>query len=172
VHLSAHPALQGLATSRYAVIGASFIGAARVTGNTEDSQGDLQLFVRRASIPWPPSPCTRLSRAPTTMRPPTPICFIAGLLSSTYGPPTFMVMDSAEVCRWRLIHDPSRSSRYPDRHQGISGLPDASFGLRMKYTQPRWSSGMSLPLDPVAAPWTWVCRPGMQDITWQGEHFP
>jgi hypothetical protein len=75
-------------------------------------------FVRRMSIPWPPSPCTRLSRAPTTMGPPTLAYFIDGLLISICEPPTFTKMHSARSFRWQFASDPSRSLRNPDREQG------------------------------------------------------
>jgi hypothetical protein len=75
-------------------------------------------------IPWPPSPCTRLSRAQTTMEPPTPICFIGGLLTSAYEPPTFTKMHSTRSFRWQFTSDPSRSLRNPDREQG---KPDSLF---------------------------------------------
>jgi hypothetical protein len=38
--------------------------------------------------------CTRLSRAPTTMAPPTLACFPGGLLASASKPPTFTKMNS------------------------------------------------------------------------------
>jgi hypothetical protein len=101
-------------------------------------------FVRRTSIPWRPSPCRRLSRPRSTMTPPTPRYVIGGLLTlaSIPGPPTFTTMYSADARRWRLIVDPSRSSRNPDRAAGISGLPLSSFRLVMVCDQPRSSSGM------------------------------
>jgi hypothetical protein len=100
VPLSGHPALPGLATSRLRGHRFSFITAASFTGNTRTSPGDPRLIVCRRLIPCRPSPCTRLSRAPTTMAAPTPIRFTGGLHPSPYGPPTFMVMGSAEVFRW------------------------------------------------------------------------
>jgi hypothetical protein len=53
-----------------------------------------------------PSPCTPLSRARSTMTAPTPIRFTGGLLTSTYGPPTFMMMDSTRSLRWRFSQQP------------------------------------------------------------------
>jgi hypothetical protein len=69
--------------------------------------------------------------APTLMR------FNGGLHPSPHEPPTFMVMGSTETCRWRLISDPSRSSRYPDRSWGKTSLPTTSFGLVCNNYQPR-----------------------------------
>ena len=50
------------------------------------------------------SPCTRLSRAPSTMEPPTLIPDLRGRLSFAFRhePPTFIKMDSARYCRWRF----------------------------------------------------------------------
>src|SRR6266567_794905 len=47
------------------------------------------------------SPCTRLSRAPTTMGPPTLTYFIRGLLPSICEPPTFTEIDSTGQLRQR-----------------------------------------------------------------------
>jgi hypothetical protein len=97
------------------------------------------------------SPCTRLSRAPSTMTPPTPIRFIAGRLSSPHGPPTFMVMDSARVCRWCLMGNPSRALRYPDRTGGNSGnlCQPLSWPAPSSFGHP---SEANVPLDAVATP--------------------
>jgi hypothetical protein len=59
-------------------------------------------FVRRMSIPWPPSPCTWLSHAQTTMEPPTLAYFIDGLLISICEPPTFTLIRSTRWCRQGL----------------------------------------------------------------------
>jgi hypothetical protein len=93
------------------------------------------------SIPCGPSPCTRLSRAPSTMAAPTPTCFSGGLLPFTHGPPTFTMMYSTDALRWELISDPCRSSRNPDRLEGIPGLPLTSFGLERLRIQSRSSFG-------------------------------
>jgi hypothetical protein len=61
------------------------------------------------------------------MTPPTPMRFPGGLLPSTPGPPTFMAMDSARSFRWRFSHNPSRSSRYPDRPGGRTSWPLTAF---------------------------------------------
>ena len=78
-------------------------------------------FVSRASLPWPPSPCRRLSRPLTTMGPPTLAYFTDGLLISICEPPTFTVMYSTDARRHGLMIDPSRSSRNPDRSVGRTG---------------------------------------------------
>jgi hypothetical protein len=59
-------------------------------------------FVPRVSIPCRPSPCPRLSRAPSTMAAPTLAYFIDGLLISICEPPTFTMIRSARWCRQRL----------------------------------------------------------------------
>jgi hypothetical protein len=118
VHLSAHPALQGLATSRHSGHRFSFIGAACFTSSTKDSQGDLRLIVRRASIPCRPSPCNWLSQSPSTMAAPTLTGFIDGLLISTSKPPAFTETDSARPCRQRFAANQSCSSQYPEREPG------------------------------------------------------
>jgi hypothetical protein len=82
---------------------------------------------RKTSIPWRPSPCARLSRALSTMTPPTLARFIAGLLSSPCKPPTFTARDSATLCRWCLICAPIRALRNPSRELGRLGLPTPSF---------------------------------------------
>jgi hypothetical protein len=104
MRLSPHTALRGWATSRSesAVIGCSFVEAARFTSDTKDSQGDLRLLVGRTSIPWRPSPCRRLSRPLSTMTPPTLAYFIDGLLISICEPPTFIPIRSTRWCRQRL----------------------------------------------------------------------
>jgi hypothetical protein len=70
------------------------------------------------SIPWPPSPCRRLSRPPTTMEPPTPLAFIGWLLASRQWPPAFTETDSTRPCRQRFAANQSCSSQYPEREQG------------------------------------------------------
>jgi hypothetical protein len=62
-----------------------------------DASGSCLLSTRETLTPWRPSPRTRLSRAPSTMTPPTLISGIGGLLTFTacYKPPTFIKMDSA-----------------------------------------------------------------------------
>ncbi len=55
------------------------------------------------------------------MGPPTPIWFIAGLLSSAYGPPTFTTMTSARSGRWRFPINLTRALRDPERRQGRPG---------------------------------------------------
>src|SRR6266508_3682298 len=50
-------------------------------------------------------------------------------------------MHSTEVFRWRLITNPIRSSRNPDRPEGISGLPLTSFELVCNSDQSRSSFG-------------------------------
>jgi hypothetical protein len=61
-------------------------------------------FVHRTSIPWPPSPCRRLSRPRTTMEPPTLWDVIGGLLTLTSipKPPTFTLIRSTRWCRQRF----------------------------------------------------------------------
>jgi len=75
------------------------------------------------SIPWRPSPWTRLSRALSSMTPPTLMRFIGGRHPSPHEPPTFTMVHSTVTFRRWLISDQSRSSRYPDRSAGTSGLP-------------------------------------------------
>jgi hypothetical protein len=71
-------------------------------------RGQSSYWTRTTSIPWRPSPCTRLSRAPSTMTPPTLISDIGRLLALTfrYEPPTFTKMNSARYCRWRFPMQP------------------------------------------------------------------
>jgi hypothetical protein len=95
----------------------------------EIHQGQASYWTRTTSLPWRPSPRTQLSRAPSTMTPPTPMRFIGGQHPSPPGPPTFTLMPSAVTFRRWLTSDPSRSSRYPDRSAGISGLPLTSLRL-------------------------------------------
>ena len=75
------------------------------------------------------------------MTPPTLAYFIDGLLISICEPPTFTTMYSTDARRWRLISDPSRSSRNPDRSAGTSGLPLTSFELVIGNNQLRTSFG-------------------------------
>ena len=106
-----------------AVIGASFVGTARFTSSTRTSPDDLRLLVHRTSSPCRPSPWARLSRALTTMAPPTLAWFTGGLLTSARKPPAFTEIDSARPCRQRFAADQSCSSQYPEREQGRpSGL--------------------------------------------------
>ena len=84
-------------------------------------RGQSSYWTSPTSIPWRPSPCTRLSRAPSTMTPPTRRRFIRGLHPAPHEPPTFTMVYSTGAFRRRLISDPSRSSRYPDRAAGLSG---------------------------------------------------
>ena len=76
------------------------------------------------------------------MTPPTPMRFIGGQHPSPPGPPTFTRMPSAVTCRRWLISDPSRSSRYPDRSAGISGVPLTAFGLAFQTGPSRSSCGI------------------------------
>src|SRR5262249_14591736 len=64
---------------------------------------------------WLPSPCERLSRSPTTMKPPTlPMFLFPTARKSVAGqPPTFTRMDSTKEFRWRLSVQPNRSLRLP-----------------------------------------------------------
>ena len=97
MRLSPHPALQGVAFPAVAfVAGSLFLYSFQPPMPTLSRQKDILLvigslssqqpvllttpglhreicdcFVPRTSLPWPPSPCTRLSRAPSTMEPPT-----------------------------------------------------------------------------------------------------
>jgi hypothetical protein len=76
------------------------------------------------------------------MTPPTPMRFIGGQHPSPPGPPTFTLMPSAVTFRRWLTSDPSRSSRYPDRSAGISGLPLTSLRLACQTGQSRSSFGI------------------------------
>jgi hypothetical protein len=87
-----------------------------------------------ASIPWLPSPCTRLSRAPCTQEPPTPTSFMGGLLTSTHGPSMLPQMHSTRSWRWRFANHPSRALRYPDRGQGRAGGLSHPLGWPYVYT--------------------------------------
>jgi hypothetical protein len=108
----------------------------------EIHQGQDSYWTSTTSIPWRPSPRTQLSRAPSTMTPPTPMRFIGGQHPSPHGPPTFTLMPSAVTFRRWLTSDPSRSSRYPDRSAGISGLPLTSLRLACQTGQSRSSFGI------------------------------
>jgi hypothetical protein len=68
--------------------------------------------------------------------------FIGGQHPSPPGPPTFTLMPSAVTFRRWLTSDPSRSSRYPDRSAGISGLPLTSLRLACQTGQSRSSFGI------------------------------
>ena len=127
MHLSAHPALQGLAFRsmdfswvRHAVTVTAASAILRDHRLTPASGGTEQLLDRATSIPCRPSPCTRLSRAPTTMAAPTLTRFIDGLLISPCQPPTFTPMHSTKSRRQRLSKDPSRSLRNPEWGQDKS----------------------------------------------------
>jgi hypothetical protein len=76
------------------------------------------------------------------MTPPTPMRFSGGLHPSPHGPPTFTMMHSTEARRWQLIVNPTRSSRYPDRSEGRTGLPLIAFRLVSVCNQPRSSVGI------------------------------
>jgi hypothetical protein len=108
----------------------------------EIHQGQDSYWTSTTSIPWRPSPRTQLSRAPSTMTPPTPMRFIGGQHPSPHGPPTFTLMPSAVTFRRWLTSDPSRSSRYPDRSAGISGLPLTSLRLACQTGPSRSSFGI------------------------------
>ena len=62
-----------------------------------DASGSCLLSTREVLTPWLPSPCTRLSRALSTMEPPTLKPDLRGRLSFAFRhePPTFIKMDSA-----------------------------------------------------------------------------
>jgi hypothetical protein len=173
VPVSEHPALQGLASSRIAVIG--FLSAERPgsPGSMRNPPNALQLFVHRTSIPWPPSPGTRRSRAPSPMEPPTLAWFLGGRLTSASQPPTFMVMDSTSVFRWCLLGNPSRSSRYPDRAEGRSGGLCHPVGWPIGFASLGHPSEDNVPLDAVAAPSILgSVAQATPAMTWQGADFP
>jgi hypothetical protein len=52
-----------------------------------------------------------------------------------------MAMDSARSFRWRFSHNPSRSSRYPDRPGGKTSWPLTSFVMEHGCVHPRSSIG-------------------------------
>jgi len=76
------------------------------------------------------------------MTPPTLRRFIRGLHPSPHEPPPCTMVSSTVALRRRLIADPSRSSRYPDRSAGISGIPLTSVGLTCPTRQSRSSVGI------------------------------
>jgi hypothetical protein len=69
------------------------------------------------------------------MAPPTLGHDIGGLLTLVCmaKPPTFTSMDSAGSGRWRLITDPSRALRNPDRKQGRRGASASTFRAAIQY---------------------------------------
>jgi hypothetical protein len=89
----------------------------------------------RTSLPCRPSPCTRLSRAPTTMAAPTLAWCLGGLHPSARKPPTFILIRSASWCRQRLPNDPSHASWYPERIWVQSGSPYHPLGWFLRVTR-------------------------------------
>jgi hypothetical protein len=55
------------------------------------------------------------------------------MFTSRWKPPTFTRLDSAAHLRWWFPHNPTRSLRDPERHQGTRLLPSA---LQMNLMQP------------------------------------
>ena len=150
VPLLGHRALQGLATSTPSVttglvISVAFTAAplplpgSRLARSSSDTK---QLLDRENVNPlapfptwtaFPPSEYYDASDAHALHR---------GVHPSPHGPPTFTLTPSAVTFRRWLTSDPSRSSRYPNRSAGRTGLPLTSLRLACQPGQSRSSVGI------------------------------
>ena len=98
--------------------------------------------------PWRPSPCERRYRLHGWTLPhrllwrlrrfrfmaiTTRVSVELLTFASLRKPPTFTRLDSATHLRWWFPANPSRSLRYPERHQGTRSLPSA---LQINLMQP------------------------------------